>query len=216
MADDTHFDFDLLLKVAAIGDSGVGKSCLLRRFVDDAYDAQWQPTIGVDLKIKTMELDGRLCKLQLWDTAGQERFRSLTWVSLRGVHGIAIVYDITDRASFEHATGLWWDEVEDKTGKEAMANMVMMLVGNKMDLPAKRAVSYDEAKAWADGKGIPFLETSAKDDTNVADAFVVMAQEIRVRVARQRVAASQGGGAALDLAGGKHVRTRRLPACCGS
>lgn len=173
-------EYDYLFKLLLIGDSGVGKSCLLLRFADDAYIESYISTIGVDFKIRTIEKDGKTIKLQIWDTAGQERFRTITSSYYRGAHGIIIVYDVTDQESFKNVK-MWLAEIEnfstDKVNK--------LLIGNKSDLGDKRAVSYDTAKSFADEIGIPFLETSAKDSTNVEQAFMTMASEIKKRMPSQ-------------------------------
>ena len=92
--------YDYLIKLLLIGDSGVGKSCLLLRFSDDAFNTSFITTIGIDFKIRTVEIDNKRCKLQIWDTAGQERFRNITSAYYRGAMGILLVYDITDEQSF--------------------------------------------------------------------------------------------------------------------
>ncbi|GFP80741.1 RAS-related protein ric1 [Phtheirospermum japonicum] len=148
---------DYLFKLLLIGDSGVGKSCLLLRFADDSYLDSYISTIGVDFKIRTVEQDGKTIKLQIWDTAGQERFRTITSSYYRGAHGIIIVYDVTDQESFNNVKQ-WLNEID----RYASENVNKLLVGNKCDLADNRAVSYDTAKAFADEIGIPFMETSAK------------------------------------------------------
>ncbi|MED6138054.1 Ras- protein RABD2a [Stylosanthes scabra] len=132
-------EYDYLFKLLLIGDSGVGKSCLLLRFADDSYIESYISTIGVDFKIRTVEQDGKTIKLQIWDTAGQERFRTITSSYYRGAHGIIC------------------------------------------DLASNRAVPYETAKAFADEIGIPFMETSAKDATNVEQAFMAMSASIKTR-----------------------------------
>jgi Ras-related protein Rab-1A len=182
-------DYDFLFKLLLIGDSGVGKSCLLLRFADDTYTESYISTIGVDFKIRTIELDGKTVKLQIWDTAGQERFRTITSSYYRGAHGIIIVYDITDRESFDNVKQ-WLNEID----RYACENVNKLLVGNKCDMDSKRQVEYEEAKAFADERGIPFLETSAKDSTNVEKAFIQMAGDIKNRMAM--VPAVEEGAAA--------------------
>ncbi|KAL6996366.1 WD40 repeat protein [Sarracenia purpurea var. burkii] len=173
-------EYDYLFKLLLIGDSGVGKSCLLLRFADDSYSESYISTIGVDFKIRTVEQDGKTIKLQIWDTAGQERFRTITSSYYRGAHGIIIVYDVTDQESFNNVKQ-WLSEIDRYAGE----NVNKLLVGNKCDLTANKVVSSEIAKAFADESGIPFLETSAKDATNVEEAFMTMAAVIKNRMANQ-------------------------------
>ncbi len=171
---------DYLFKLLLIGDSGVGKSCLLLRFADDTYTESHISTIGVDFKIRTVELDGKVIKLQIWDTAGQERFRTITSSYYRGAHGIIVVYDVTDEESFNNVK-TWLNEIN----RYANENVNKLLVGNKSDLTSKKVVDHATAKAFADEIGIPFLETSAKSADNVEQAFMTMAQEIKKQMASQ-------------------------------
>lgn len=171
-------EYDYLFKLLLIGDSGVGKSCLLLRFADDTYTESYISTIGVDFKIRTVELDGKTCKLQIWDTAGQERFRTITSSYYRGAHGIIIVYDTTDMESFENVRQ-WLYEID----RYASENVNKLLVGNKCDLADKRVVDKDTAAQFAESIGMKFLETSAKNSTNVEQAFLCMATEIKSRIA---------------------------------
>ncbi|MCO5553727.1 hypothetical protein L7F22_007253 [Adiantum nelumboides] len=222
-------EYDYLFKLLLIGDSGVGKSCLLLRFADDSYLESYISTIGVDFKIRTVKLDSKTIKLQIvsvfaslffflcywiperprlrigdwglgngsgrvtkgdgslelsveleWDTAGQERFRTITSSYYRGAHGIIIVYDVTDQESFNNVKQ-WLNEID----RFASENVNKLLVGNKSDLTAKKVVDTQTAKAFADEIGIPFLETSAKNASNVEDAFMTMAAEIKNRMASQ-------------------------------
>ncbi|TYJ46930.1 hypothetical protein E1A91_A02G153400v1 [Gossypium mustelinum] len=153
---------DYLFKLLLIRDSGVGKSCLLLRFADDSYVESYISTIGVDFKIRTVKQDGKTIKLQNRDTAGQERFRTITISYYRGAHGI-----IMDQESFNNVKQ-WLSEIDCY----ANDNVNKLLVENKCDLTANKVVSYETAKAFADEIGIPFLETSAKDATNVEQAFM--------------------------------------------
>jgi len=188
-------DYDYLFKLLLIGDSGVGKSCLLLRFADDTYTESYISTIGVDFKIRTIEQDSKTVKLQIWDTAGQERFRTITSSYYRGAHGIIIVYDVTDRESFNNVKH-WITEID----KYAAEGVNKLLVGNKSDLQSKKVVSYDEAKELADSLGVQFLETSAKNAHNVEEAFNIMAGEIKVRVANKSSGQTSGGGGIGKLA----------------
>merc|ERR1712001_762460 len=198
-------EYDYLFKLLLIGDSGVGKSCLLLRFADDTYTESYISTIGVDFKIRTIELDGKTIKLQIWDTAGQERFRTITSSYYRGAHGIIVVYDVTDQESFNNVKQ-WLQEID----RYACENVNKLLVGNKCDLTNKKVVDYTSAKEYADQPGIPFLETSAKNATNVEQAFMTMAAEIKNRVGPP---APSGPGAA----GGKvNIESTPVPKPGGS
>lgn len=130
-----------MFKLLLIGDSGVGKSCLLLRFADDTYTESYISTIGVDFKIRTIDLDGKTIKLQIWDTAGQERFRTITSSYYRGAHGIIVVYDCTDQDTFNNVKQ-WLEEID----RYACDNVNKLLVGNKCDLHTKKVVDYTTAK----------------------------------------------------------------------
>merc|ERR1711934_962636 len=162
-------EYDYLFKLLLIGDSGVGKSCLLLRFADDTYAESYISTIGVDFKIRTIQLEGKTIKLQIWDTAGQERFRTITSSYYRGAHGIIVVYDITDADSFANVRQ-WLEEIQ----RYACEGVNKLLVGNKCDLASKRLVEKKTAEEFAEKFGITFLETSAKNNQNVEAAFMTM------------------------------------------
>jgi len=197
-------DYDYLFKLLLIGDSGVGKSSLLLRFADDTYTESYISTIGVDFKIRTVDIEGKTVKLQIWDTAGQERFRTITSSYYRGAHGIIVVYDVTDEDSFSNVKQ-WLNEID----RYANENVNKLLVGNKSDLVSKKKVDFETATAFANEIGIPFLETSAKTSTNVEQAFVTMAQEIKQRVTTQPV---QAGPSTLKVGAGKAVKSDK--GCC--
>merc|ERR1712139_210872 len=120
--------YDYLIKLLLIGDSGVGKSCLLLRFSDDSFTPSFITTIGIDFKIRTIELDGRRIKLQIWDTAGQERFRTITTAYYRGAMGILLVYDVTDEESFANIN-TWMHAIK----QHASDSVNKVLLGNKAD-----------------------------------------------------------------------------------
>jgi Ras-related protein Rab-1A len=166
-------EYDYLFKLLLIGNSSVGKSSLLFRFVENVWDDSFVPTIGVDFKLKTLEVNGKKVKLQIWDTAGQERFKNITSSYYRGGNGVLVVYDITDRESFENLTS-WLIEIE----KNANKNVYKLLIGNKCDLEDKRKVSIQEGKDFAESNGMKFIETSAKDNTKVQEAFELLTTEI--------------------------------------
>ena len=188
--------YNYFFKLILVGDSGVGKSCLLLRFADDTYTQSYISTIGVDFKIKTIQLDDKTVKLQIWDTAGQERFRTITSSYYRGAHGIIIVYDVTDRESFNNVKH-WIEEIN----KYAADGVKKLLVGNKSDLQSKKVVSFDEARELADSLGIGFMETSAKNSHNVEQAFHLMANEIK-----EKVATTPAGGLGSRLQSGRQLQ----------
>eukprot|EP00051_Salpingoeca_urceolata_P025665 m.464163 g.464163 ORF g.464163 m.464163 type:complete len:241 (+) comp20356_c1_seq3:2041-2763(+) len=165
---------DYLLKLLVIGDAAVGKTCLVQRFTDDLFVDSHIATIGVDFRIKTLPYDGKKVKLQVWDTAGQERFRAITQAYYRGAHGIALVYDATDKASFRNLES-WLEEIE----RGAPASCQLILVANKRDLQQKHGGGVDPvaARAWAEAHGMTFLETSARENINVHEAFSALAHK---------------------------------------
>mmetsp|Transcript_41283 Transcript_41283/g.74422 ORF Transcript_41283/g.74422 Transcript_41283/m.74422 type:complete len:214 (-) Transcript_41283:177-818(-) len=179
-------DYDYLFKLVLIGDSGVGKSCLLLRFADDAFTESYISTIGVDFRFRTVKMDKKTVKLQIWDTAGQERFRTITSAYYRGADGIIMVYDTTSSDSFDHVND-WLKEVN----RYASEGTCKLLVGNKCDRTADRAVTTEQAKEFADDLGVAFLETSAKTAKNVEEAFLTMAGELIKQ--REAKAAANGG-----------------------
>jgi Ras-related protein Rab-1A len=169
----SQLEYDYLFKYLIIGNSGVGKSCLLIRFTDDKYEEGYVTTIGVDFKIKTLIIEGKSVKLQIWDTAGQERFRNIVSSYYKGAHGIMMVYDITDLESFRYLDS-WIKEIE----KNASKNVYKILVGNKNDLEKNRKVTFEKGKEFANLHGMKFFETSAKENRNVEEAFKEMTKDI--------------------------------------
>ena len=130
-------------------------------------------SIGVDFKLKNIEIDSKKIKLQIWDTAGQERFKTITTSYYKGAHAILVVFDITDRDSFDHVRN-WMADI-DKFAKEGV---LRILVGNKCDLAHSRQVSMEEAKEIANKYGIKYIETSAKDTINIDDLFIFLKKYI--------------------------------------
>jgi len=162
---------DYLLKILVIGDMSVGKSCLALRFADDKY-YETRPTVGIDFKIKPMLLDGKNIKLQIWDTAGQEQYRSITSGFLKGAMGILLVYDVSNKSSFDHIVA-WLDFIKTN----APENVITILIANKCDIN-DRKVDANQAQQLANENNIKFIETSSKINYNVDEAFVTLASDI--------------------------------------
>mmetsp|Transcript_23150 Transcript_23150/g.72128 ORF Transcript_23150/g.72128 Transcript_23150/m.72128 type:complete len:186 (+) Transcript_23150:153-710(+) len=183
----------------------VGKSSLMLRYTEDTYSDEYIGTIGVDFKIRTLNLDGKRVKLQIWDTAGQERFRTITSQYYRGAHGIVVVYDVTDPESFKNVKN-WLSDIE----RYAAPSVETLLVGNKIDMINPRAVSSQMGKEFAESLGIEFVETSAKDSTHVDAAFWAMARRIRESYQAQVNAMKE------ESATGRRLGTGRAgdSACC--
>ncbi|EGC30969.1 Rab GTPase [Dictyostelium purpureum] len=169
--------YAFLFKYIIIGDTGVGKSCLLLQFTDKRFQPVHDLTIGVEFGARMITIDNKQIKLQIWDTAGQESFRSITRSYYRGSAGALLVYDITRRDTFNHLT-CWLKDARSY----ANSNMTIILIGNKSDMESKRAVSYEEGKQFAEENGLIFLETSAKTASNVEEAFVNTAGKIYEKI----------------------------------
>ncbi|XP_075175692.1 LOW QUALITY PROTEIN: ras-related protein Rab-2B [Anomaloglossus baeobatrachus] len=166
-----------LFKYIIIGDTGVGKSCLLLQFTDKRFQPVHDLTIGVEFGARMINIDGKPIKLQIWDTAGQESFRSITRSYYRGAAGALLVYDITRRETFIHLTS-WLEDAR----QHSSSNMVIILIGNKSDLESRRDVSREEGEAFAREHGLIFMETSAKTAANVEEAFIGTAKEIYKKI----------------------------------
>lgn len=169
--------FDFLFKIILIGDSNVGKTCVVQNFKSGAFSEKQQNTIGVDFSVRTLDIEGRRVKMQVWDTAGQERFRTITQSYYRSAHGAIIAYDITRHSTFDSVTH-WIKEVE----LYGASNVLLVVIGNKCDLEEERQVLFEEACDLAKNRGIlAALETSAKESQNVEEAFMMMARELLAR-----------------------------------
>jgi len=159
-------DYDYLFKIVLIGDSAVGKTNLLSRFVQNEFSLETKATLGVEFACKSVVADNKTIKVQVWDTAGQERYKAITSAYYRGAVGALLVYDITRMNSFENVAK-WLSELRDHTSQE----LVVMLIGNKSDLHNLRSVSTEEAQSFARENDLYFMETSALNNKNVEGAF---------------------------------------------
>eukprot|EP01006_Ploeotia_vitrea_P053171 TRINITY_DN67760_c7_g3_i4.p1 TRINITY_DN67760_c7_g3~~TRINITY_DN67760_c7_g3_i4.p1 ORF type:complete len:265 (+),score=134.56 TRINITY_DN67760_c7_g3_i4:68-796(+) len=173
MAASSSAEYDYLVKVILVGDSGVGKSCLLKRYMGEEFDQEYVSTIGVDFEIKQVSMHGQRVHLQIWDTAGQERFRTITTSYYRSSDAILTVFDVTEENSFLNVEA-WLQDVR----QYARAEAEIILVGNKVDLEKKRVVDFASAKEYADENGLTYIETSAKTGANVDQAFQLVTSTV--------------------------------------
>ena len=158
---------ELLYKILLLGDSSVGKTCFLMRYSDNTFQEIHMSTIGLDYKLKNVQLDdGKIVKIQIWDTAGQDRFRSITKNYYKGAHGIILIYDVTSRKTFENVKN-WVSQIKE----EVSDKVIIILVGNKIDDESNRKVSKEEGKKMANDCGLDFFETSAKSGLNIDSTF---------------------------------------------
>ncbi|CAJ0586457.1 unnamed protein product, partial [Mesorhabditis spiculigera] len=163
---------DYLFKVCILGDAAVGKSSMISQYVDRTFAEDQKSTIGIDYRVKSATVDGKVVKLQIWDTAGQERFRPFRTNHLRAADGIIVVYSITDKKSFDAIPG-WLAEVKDEGRRPRV-----LLIGNKLDREEEREVSLETVKAFADANCLEHLETSAKTDANIVEPMSRAAWEL--------------------------------------
>jgi len=155
------------MKVVLIGNSSVGKSSLMLRLTEGTFNDTYVTTIGVDFRFKTMVVDGQKVKIQVWDTAGQEKFRTMTSTYYKASHAIIMVYDVTDPTSYRDIAQYWVKEIQ-----QHVSNIIFVLLGNKSDLAHLKKVNPEEARQLRVGNSpVIFYEVSAKDDTNVQQAF---------------------------------------------
>mmetsp|Transcript_5685 Transcript_5685/g.5859 ORF Transcript_5685/g.5859 Transcript_5685/m.5859 type:complete len:218 (-) Transcript_5685:372-1025(-) len=169
----SHEDFDLLFKMIIIGDSGVGKTNILSRYIKNSFSFDTRSTVGVEFGAKKVEVNGFKVKNQIWDTAGQERYRSITNTYYKGAKGALVVYDIAKRDTFDNVSK-WINELRMNGEKD----VVVVLVGNKCDLNEERTVSHEEGEQKARELNTAFIETSAYQAVNIDKAFTMMVEEM--------------------------------------
>jgi len=177
--------YSYLFKFIIIGDTGVGKSCLLLQFIDKRFRQKHEVTIGVEFGARMINVDAKNIKLQIWDTAGQESFRSITRSYYRAAAGALLVYDITRRDTFLELSK-WLEEAKT----HGNPNMVFILVGNKCDMENERQVSFEEGETFARENGLIFLETSAKTAFNVEESFMRASQLILDKIEKKEISIS--------------------------
>ena len=161
-------------KVLLLGNSSVGKTCILIRFSEDTFNDNYEVTIGLNYRIKTITLDNTPIKMQIWDTSGEEKFKAIAKNFYRGAHGVLLIYDICQKSSFLDVKG-WIEQIIENTDND---DIVMILCGNKSDMEKERVISKEEGENLAKNYGIPFFECSAKNNINIDEIFNTMANNI--------------------------------------
>uniref|UniRef100_A0A5S6R5D3 Ras-related protein Rab-43 n=1 Tax=Trichuris muris TaxID=70415 RepID=A0A5S6R5D3_TRIMR len=200
--------FDFLFKIVLIGDMGVGKTCVVQRFKNGTYIERQGTTIGVDFTMKTLIIDGKRVKLQIWDTGGQERFRTITQSYYRSANGIIICYDVTSEQSLV-SVRRWLEDVE----KFAAPNVIKLLIATKADLVDEREVSTEDGLKLAEAEQMNLIETSAKENLNIEQAFTSLAHELKERYAAGSPLEDYGTDRVYLNSRSMPVRGRLLPCC---
>ena len=170
---------EVTYKVLLLGDSSVGKTCFLKRYIDNTFQDAYLSTIGFDFKFKNVTLkDGKKVKIQLWDTAGQERFRTIAKSYYKGAHGIVLIYDVTSKRTYENIRK-WLNQIKE----EASSRISIILVANKIDCEEEREVTKEEGENLAKTSGLTLFEASAKDSINVNESFQDLIEKISEKYA---------------------------------
>lgn len=171
--DAADLNFDYMFKLLIIGNSSVGKTSFLFRYVDDSFTSAFVSTVGIDFKVKTVFRKDKRIKLQIWDTAGQERYRTITTAYYRGAMGFLLMYDITNQESF-NAVQDWATQIKTYSWDNAR----VVLVGNKCDMEDDRLVPTEDGQRLAEELGFQFFEASAKDNINIKQVFEHLVDDI--------------------------------------
>ena len=174
-------DYEQLYKIIIVGDSGVGKSNILGRYINNEFKQDTKSTVGVEFASKKVKVNDVNIKLQIWDTAGQERYRSITSAYYKGSKGCFIVYDITSSQTFENIEK-WYEEIS-KTGDKSLS---IILIGNKCDLEDERKVTIEMGENKARDLNCPFFETSALNNIHIEEVFQKIAENIYNRFKNEK------------------------------
>ena len=166
-------EFEQTYKILLLGDSSVGKTCFIKRYIDGTFQDAYLSTIGIEKKNKTVTLkSGKKVKIQIWDTAGQERFRTLVKSYYKGAHGVLLIYDVTSKSTFDNIKK-WISQIKD----EASSKIRIVLIANKIDSD-ERVVKTEEGEQLANSYNLDLFEASAKDNINVTEAFQDITEKI--------------------------------------
>ena len=196
----------ITFKILTIGESGEGKTCVLRRFVENKFLKNHLATIGIDFKTKTLNINNQEIKLKIWDTAGQERFRNITTQYYKGADGIVLVYDVTDEASYEKIRD-WMEQILSNTQQEEIG---LVLLGNKCDMEP-RNVTEEMGKKMAEELKVNYFETSALTGQGVKEAFEQLTRDNKKK---RGVGETNSDGRGLDLNKGKKKNGKKDGDCC--
>ena len=177
MSSEPTVNYSYLFKYIIIGDSAVGKSNILLRYIHDNFNEEFQSTIGVEFGAKNIKIEDKIFRIQIWDTAGQETFRSITRAYYKNSVCAFVVYDITNKNSFQNVKS-WIEDCR----KQSPKTVFMVLIGNKIDLEDNRQVSYEEGSVFAEKNGMLFFETSAKTGKNIEEIFLKSSMEIAKKI----------------------------------
>lgn len=173
MSEQQQEGYDFLFKIVLIGDSSVGKTNIFTKYLNDEFDPDSKATVGVEFGTKNFKIEEKIIKVQIWDTAGQERYRSITNAYYKGAKGCLLVYDITNKTSFENIDR-WLSELKNNSEE----NISIILVGNKSDLESNRVVTLEEGKKMAEFHKMAFIETSALNGNNIEKAFNELIRDV--------------------------------------
>ena len=199
-------NFSVFFKILLIGDLGVGKSCVILRYVEGDFPGNIMSSIGVDFKTKQIELDDHSIKMQIWDTAGHEKFRTITTSYYKSAQAIIILYDITQKSSFDHIRN-WITEI-DKFGKQGVLKVI---VGNKLDLENNRKISKEDAENLALKYGVKLWEVSAKDNTNIEEMFV---DTIKTLLEKNSKIINESSSMGNNIKLSKNIKNKKNKKCC--
>ena len=199
-------NFSVFFKILLIGDLGVGKSCVILRYVEGDFPGNIMSSIGVDFKTKQIELDDHSIKMQIWDTAGHEKFRTITTSYYKSAQAIIILYDITQKSSFDHIRN-WITEI-DKFGKQGVLKVI---VGNKLDLENNRKISKEDAENLALKYGLKLWEVSAKDNTNIEEMFI---DTIKTLLEKNSKIISESSSMGNNIKLNKNIKNKKNKKCC--